>query len=488
VSDSEHPDLDPEDWPTFRANAHRMLDDIIDYVAGIRSSPVWRPMPDRVRQSFAEPLPRGGQIVGDVHAQFKESVMPYATGNVHPGFMAWVHGAGNVYGMMAELLAAGLNSNLGGRDHAAIQVERQIIRWFSDLYGLPQTASGLLVTGTSIANFMAVVIARAAAMGTNVRRTGVGDHRLVAYTSSAAHSCVSRAMDMAGLGTQALQILPVDAHHRIPVDTLRDAIARDASAGYRPFLVIGTAGTVDIGAFDDLAALAGVCRQQGVWFHVDGAFGALGALSPRLRPSLAGIEQADSIAFDFHKWGQVPYDAGCLLVRDEQTALRAFATEAAYLRREERGLAAGRPWPCDLGPDLSRGFRALKVWYTFKVLGADRMAAAIEHTCALARRLAERVDREPELERVAPAPLNIVCFRYRFADHLDRENAALAADVQESGIAAPSTTTIAGCLAIRSAIVNHRTRASDVDALVDAVLTLGRRRNAALRPHPPDLA
>jgi len=229
---------------------------------------------------------------------------------------------------------------------------------------------------------------------------------------------------------------------------------------------------------DDLGTLAGICRDRGMWFHIDGAFGALGALSPQIRPLLAGIEQADSIAFDFHKWGQVPYDAGCLLVRDEQTALRTFATEAAYLRRDERGLAAGRPWPCDLGPDLSRGFRALKVWYTFKALGADRIARAIEHTCAVARRLAARIDAEPELERVAPVPLNIVCFRYRFAAHPDRENAALVADLHESGVAAPSTTTIGGCLAIRCAIVNHRTRAADVDALIDAVLAIGRRRNA----------
>jgi aromatic-L-amino-acid decarboxylase len=478
--DASDSNLDPDEWPAFRAEAHRMLDDIIDYVAHIRDSPVWRPMPGHVRRSFGEPLPHVGQPLYEVNQQFKDWIMPYATGNVHPGFMGWVHGGGTVFGIVAEMLAAGLNSNLGGRDHAAIEVERAVIRWFSDLFGFPATATGLLVTGTSIANFMAVVVARAAALGPEVRRAGVGGHRLVAYTSSAAHGCVLRAMDMAGIGTDAVRIISANSDHQIDVAALRDAVARDKAAQHQPFLVIGTAGTVDIGAIDDLTALAQMCREEGLWFHVDGAFGALGALSQRIRPALAGIEAADSIAFDFHKWGQVPYDAGCLIVRDEKAALAAFSTQAAYLRREARGLAAGRPWPCDLGPDLSRGFRALKVWYTIKALGADRLGAAIEQTCVLARRLAERIDREPLLERLAPVPLNIVCFRYKFAEHLDRENAALAADLQESGITAPSTTSVAGCLALRAAIVNHRTRASDIDAFVDAVLELGRRRDSGV--------
>jgi glutamate/tyrosine decarboxylase-like PLP-dependent enzyme len=273
--------------------------------------------------------------------------------------------------------------------------------------------------------------------------------------------------------------VPADAEHRIDVSALAAAIARDREAGLQPFMVIGTTGTVATGAIDDLAALARVCRDEKLWFHIDGAFGALGMLSSTLRPRLAGIEAADSIAFDFHKWGQVPYDAGCIVVRDESTQLRAFATDAEYLRKESRGLAGGAPWPCDLGPDLSRGFRALKVWYTLKTLGADRLAAAIDHTCALARRLAERVDREPELQRVAPVALNIVCFRYVFAERSDHENAELVADLQESGAFAPSTTKIDGAVVIRCAIVNHRTRASDIDALVEAVLTIGRRRARA---------
>jgi aromatic-L-amino-acid/L-tryptophan decarboxylase len=214
-----------------------------------------------------------------------------------------------------------------------------------------------------------------------------------------------------------------------------------------------------------------------VWFHVDGAFGAIAALAPRLRPLLAGIERADSVAFDFHKWAQVPYDAGCIVVRDASRHLETFGAEAAYLRREARGLAGGGVWPCDLGPDLSRGFRALKVWMTLSVYGADRIGAVAQQTCDLAAALADRVDHEPALERLAPVALNIVCFRFAAADgDLDRLNADIVADLHEAGIAAPSTTTVNGVLAIRAAIVNHRTNQGDVAALVEAVLETGRKR------------
>jgi glutamate/tyrosine decarboxylase-like PLP-dependent enzyme len=284
-------------------------------------------------------------------------------------------------------------------------------------------------------------------------------------------------MDLAGFGTDALRNLPVDRSHRVDVGAMRAQIKRDREIGLQPFLVVGSAGTVDIGAIDDLAALSTLCREEKLWFHVDGAYGALGVLSPALAPRLAGLENADSVALDFHKWGQVPYDAGFLLVRDSQRHLDAFAAPAAYLRRETRGLAAGSPWPCDLGPDLSRGFRALKTWFTLKAFGTEKLGAMIERTCRLAHYLEVKVSAEPRLELMAPAQLNIVCFRYR-ADGADRVNSEIVADIHESGIAAPSTTTLDGKLAIRAAIVNHRTDTSDLDALVAAVLEFGARRSS----------
>ncbi|WP_158671697.1 pyridoxal phosphate-dependent decarboxylase family protein [Bradyrhizobium guangdongense] len=468
--------LDPQDWSEFRALAHRMLDETIDGIANVRARPVWRPIPDDVRAAFRADVPREASDLAEVYREFAEHVAPYATGNVHPGFMGWVHGGGTAVGMLAEMLAAGLNANLGGRDHMPIEVERQIVDWMRRLFAFPDSASGIFVTGTSMANLMAVLVARTNALGTLARQHGIGNDGalLTAYTSRAAHGCVSRAMDVAGVGTDALRKIGVDADHRIDVAALRAQIAVDREVGFKPFLVVASAGTVDIGAIDDLRAIAELCREEGIWFHVDGAFGALAILSPELAPLLGGIELADSIALDFHKWGQVPYDAGFLLVRDGERHRQAFAQPAAYLRREARGLAAGAVWPCDLGPDLSRGFRALKTWFTLKTFGTDRLGAVIARSCALAKSLEARVLAEPRLELLAPVNLNIVCFRYRADDAVNRE---IVADVQESGVAAPSSTTLDGRLAIRAAIVNHRTMEADIDALVAAVLEFGGRRS-----------
>ncbi len=469
--------LDPSDWSDLRALGHRMVDDMFDHLQSLRDGPVWRPMPDTVKRELRQPLPHDPTPAASVYDDFRRLVVPYATGNLHPRFMGWVHGGGNPVGMLGEFLAAGLNSNLGGRDHAPIEVERQVIAWAAEMLDFPSDASGVLVTGTSIANLIGVLVARSANLGPAVRRTGMGGNRLVAYTSAAAHGCLPRAMEMAGLGREALRLIICDEEGRVRLDALARQVERDRAAGLRPFLVVGTAGTVDIGAIDDLTALADFADRQDLWFHVDGAFGAIAALSPRLRPLLAGIERANSVAFDFHKWAQVPYDAGCIVVRDASRQIETFGAEAAYLRREQRGLAGGGVWPCDLGPDLSRGFRALKVWMTLSIYGADRIGAIAQQTCDLAATLAARVDREPALQRLAPVALNIVCFRYIAAEgDLDQLNAAIVADLQEAGVAAPSTTTVNGSLAIRAAIVNHRTTHVDIAILVDAVLEAGRTR------------
>ncbi len=468
--------LDPQDWDEIRAQGHRMLDDMFDYAADIRERPVWQPIPDEVRARFRSNLPHQPSDLGEVYREFADFIVPYATGNVHPGFMGWVHGGGTAVGMLAEMLAAGLNANLGGRDHIPIEVERQVVEWTRQMFDFPAGASGIFVTGTSM-----------------VRQRGLGDEgaALTAYTSMAAHGCISKAMDIGGFGSDALRCIAVDRTHRIDVDALRERIAADRDAGRKPFLVVGSAGTVDIGAIDDLAALSALCREQGLWFHVDGAYGALGILSPVLAPRLAGLENADSIALDFHKWGQVPYDAGFLIVRDGDRHRDAFAAPAAYLRRETRGLAANSPWPCDLGPDLSRGFRALKTWFTLKTYGTEKLGAIITRTCALAAYLETRILAEPRLELLAPVELNIVCFRYR-AREADKVNGEIVIDIQESGIAAPSTTILDGELAIRAAIVNHRTDRSDIDALISAVLDFGAQRAPAddgslpaIRQSPP---
>jgi glutamate/tyrosine decarboxylase-like PLP-dependent enzyme/Tfp pilus assembly protein PilF len=482
--------LDPTDWAGFRAQAHRMLDDMLGAMEGIREQPVWQPIPAEVRACFREPLPEKPTELGQLHQEFMTRILPFTARNAHPGFMAWVQGGGTPVGMMAEMLAAGLNANLGGRDQIPLEVERQVTDWMRALFGFPADASGILVTGSSMANFMAVKIARDRNLGADVRQQGVAQqtHRLTAYSSTAAHGCVARAMDMTGLGSDALRLVPVDGNYRIDLEALAIAVAADRAAGLTPFLVVGTAGTVDTGAIDDLDGLATFCAAQQLWFHIDGACGALGMLAPAVAPRLKGIERADSLAFDFHKWGQVPYDAGFLLVRDGAVHQQSFASAAAYLARGERGMSAGSPWPCDLGPDLSRGFRALKTWATLKAYGTEALGAVIGRTCELARSLEERIASTPELELLAPVELNIVCFRYRSGsadeESLNRLNDEIVIRLQESGAVAPSTTLIAGRLAIRAAMVNHRTTQADIDTLVEAVLATG----MALRPAVPATA
>ena len=476
--------LDPPDWRDLRAQGHRMLDDILDYLEHIRDRPVWQPIPTEVRTLFHEALPQEPSDLAAVHDTFMRDILPFAVGNAHPGFMGWVQGGGTPVGMLAEMLAAGLNANLGGRDQMPIEVERQVLQWVRDLFGFPESASGLFVTGTSMANLIAVLVARTAALGTEVRHEGIAasGKRLSAYASVGAHGCIAQAMDLSGFGLDTLRLIPMNDHYQMDVAALSRAIAADRNAGYTPFFIAGTAGSVDVGAIDDLVALADIARKEKIWFHVDGAYGALAMLAPEIAPRLQGMDRADSIAFDFHKWAQVPYDAGFILVRDGALHHSTFASPAAYLKRETRGLAAGSPWPCDFGPDLSRGFRALKTWFTIKVYGAEKLGAVIAHTCALAQYMQQRIAETPELELLAPVSLNIVCFRYRCED-ADRVNADIVVALQESGIAVPSTTTINGRFAIRAAIVNHRTSSNNIDALLKATIAFGEKHpmNLALR-------
>jgi glutamate/tyrosine decarboxylase-like PLP-dependent enzyme len=389
--------------------------------------------------------------------------------------MGWVHGGGTPVGMLAEMLAAGLNANLGGRNQAPVEIERQVMRWVRDLFHFPDTASGIFVTGTSMANFIGCLCAKTSVLGASTRKEGVGQStHLTAYASTAAHISIAQSLDISGIGTNALRKIAVNTQYEMDITQLERTIADDKSAGKLPFLVIATVGTVDVGAIDNIEAIADLCAREHIWLHIDGAFGALAMLSPELAPRLKGIERADSIAFDFHKWGQVPYDAGFILVRDSALHQQAFASPAAYLQRQERGLSANSPWACDFGLDLSRSFRALKTWFTLSVYGDEKLGQVISHTCHLAQYLKQQVMQTPELELLAPVALNIVCFRYRCTEvDLNWLNTEIVIALQESGDAAPSSTTLNGCVAIRAAIVNHRTTQQDIDTLLASTLKLG---------------
>ncbi|HVE80051.1 MAG TPA: pyridoxal-dependent decarboxylase [Gemmatimonadaceae bacterium] len=475
--------LDPRDWEDFRRLAHEMADDVVGHLSTVRDRPVWRPVPAEVRAEFDTPAPLDPTPPAAVYEDFKRHVFPYHLGNTHPRFWGWVCGSGAPVGVLADFLASAMNPNVPGYDQAASLVERQVLRWFAELFGLPPGASGLLVTSGSHANFVALAVARTARAGFDVRRLGVaGGPPLTFYCSRETHQCAQKAVEVLGHGSAALRRLPVDERFRVDVAALEAAVAADRAAGFRPVCVIGNAGTVNTGAVDDLAALGSLCRREALWLHVDGAFGALAALAPELRPLVAGIEHADSVAFDMHKWMYLPYDVAAVLVRDADAHRATFELVPNYLAPTGRGVAPESLPFAQLGLDLSRGFRALKVWMAVKTYGLRAYGAMIAQNVRQAAYLAGRVDAHPELERLAPAPLNVVCFRYAPPgtpeDDLAALNQAILVTLQERGIAVPSSTVVHGRFALRVAITNHRSRQSDFDALVDAVALLGRELSA----------
>ncbi|NOR63197.1 MAG: cytochrome D ubiquinol oxidase subunit I [Rhodobacteraceae bacterium] len=456
-------DLDPLDWAGFEAHAAELLHSAVMQLAGAKDGPVWQPFPEDMQADMQAELPIEGAGYQAVAAQLA-GLLPYGVGNTHPRFFGWVHGSGGAASLLAEIAAAAMNANLGGRDHGAMYVEKQVVAWVRQMFGFPKTASGLVVSGTSMATIVALKAARDARL--DARASGVGAHKLVGYASNQAHNCVARAFDMLGLGSDALRAVPVNAAFEMDIVALRKMMAADRAAGLEPFMLVGTAGSVNVGAFDDLAALADIAKAEGLWLHIDGAFGAAGVLSDVLRPRLKGIERADSVAFDFHKWLHVNYDAGFVLVRDEALHRAAFEGAPDYLASSDRGLAAGRPWPVDYGPELSRGFRVLKIWAQIAALGTEALGTAISRNCAQAKLLAEMVDAAPSLERLAPVASSVVVFAHVSGDAVTEE---IVLRLQEGGLAVPSITTVNGRRAVRVNITNHRTRDEDLRVLMDGV-------------------
>lgn len=472
--------LDPHDWEAFRELAHEMMDDAIDFLMGVRERPVWKPIPEEVKEALSTPLPLEPCDLRQIWQDFRRLIQPYSTGNTHPRFFGWVHGSGTPAGMLAEMLSASLNANLGGRDHVPVYVERRVIDWCKEIFGFPEGSSGLLVSGTSMANLIAMAVARDRGRRKHKDLGAVFSEspNLVAYASEDVHDSIWKVLRVLGLEDDGFRTIPSDRTFRIDVHALEEAIEEDRRSGRIPFLVVGTAGTVNTGAIDDLEALGEICASNDIWLHVDGAFGGLAMLSPNLRALLRGVERADSIAFDFHKWMHVPYDAGCILIRDGEAHRDCFSTSPSYLERMSRGLSGGAPWFTEFGPELSRGFRALKVWVTLKHFGVERISQKIEENCSQAEYLSTRVLEHPDLDLGAPRSLNIVCFRF-LDDALSMEeeeqvNREIVFLLHEEGIAAPSTVRLKGDFFIRVNLTNHRCKTADLDLLVEHVVRIGR--------------
>jgi len=471
--------LDPHDWDNARAVAHRAVDDAIDYLRDVRDRPVWREMPADVRSSFDALLPHSPTPLRQVYRQITETLMPYPMGNIHPRFWAWYMGSSNFTGALGDFLAAIQGSNLGGGNHAAAMMDSQVVSWCKEMIGFPASASGTLASGGSMANTIALIVARNAKAGVDVREHGVTaiERPLRFYASNQVHSCHRKAIEAMGLGNRALQRLPTTDDLRINLDALRTAVARDRAAGFQPACVIGSAGTVNTGAIDDLDTLADFAAQENLWFHVDGCIGALVAIAPQSAHLVRGLERADSVALDPHKWLHAPFEVGCVVVRDAAAHLASFSVVQEYLEKTPRGLASA-DWLYEYGLQTSRGFRALKVWMALKEHGVEKFGRLIDQNIAQGRYLEELIASEPLLESVAPATINIVCFRYcpSGLDELavKRLNLEIMMRLQEEGVAAISDTTVRGKHCLRVAINNHRTRRADLDLLVREIVRLGR--------------
>ena len=471
--------LDPKDWEAMRALGHQMVDDMITYLETVKERPVWQPTPRRVRENLKKPLPMEPQGAEKAYHDFLENVLPYPMGNIHPRYWGWVDGTGTPFGMLAEMLAAGMNPSCDGGDHVASYVEAQVLDWLKEMLDYPAEASGLLTSGGSMANLIGLTVARNTMAGFNVRQRGlqVSSRKMILYGSAEMHSSIQKTVELLGLGGDSLHKVPVNVDFQIDTKALEMAISEDRSEGHQPIAVIGAAGTVNTGAFDDFNALADICAREGLWFHVDGAFGAWAALSPKLRHLASGMERADSLAFDLHKWMYMPFELGCALVRQEENQLRTFSLTPDYLTHAERGLSGGPVWYSEYGFQCSRGFRALKAWMCIKEHGVLKYGRLIQQNTDQARYLAELVDAAPELELAAPVPLNIVCFRFTANGFdevaLDDLNSELLMQLQESGIAVLSSTIINGKYVLRVAITNHRSRREDFELLVREVIRLG---------------
>ncbi|MDO8968947.1 aminotransferase class V-fold PLP-dependent enzyme [Algoriphagus sp.] len=471
--------LDPENWDAMRQLGHRMIDDLFDYWENIRNEKIWKPIPQEVKEFLDQPIPEKGQNPEEVYQEFKQNIFPYNKGNVHPRFFAWIQGTGTPLGVLADLLASGMNPNVAIGEHSAMYVDRQVVNWCKELMNFPADASGILVSGGSMANITALTVARNSFRDEKIRQRGLkaASAQLVLYCSTETHSCIQKAAEIIGLGTDSVRKIGVNGHYEMKADELEFQIQRDIEAGLLPFCIVGTSGTVNTGAIDPMDELLAVSKKYGLWFHVDGAYGALAKLDPKYADRLKAIEEADSLAFDLHKWLYVPYEVGCTLIRDAKKHRDSFALTPNYLIQESRGLSGGLDSINNHGFELSRGFKALKIWMSLKEHGREKYAQMIAQNNRQAEYLADLVNKSPDLELMAPVSMSITCFRMiklGYTENQLRElNREILLRLQEEGIASPSSTILNGKYTLRIANVNQRTQMGDMDLLIREVLRIG---------------
>jgi glutamate/tyrosine decarboxylase-like PLP-dependent enzyme len=468
------------DLESFRGAGHALVDGVAEHLALLPSRAVWQPLPDALRERLLDlPLPERADTLDDVVATTLGDILPHAMGNGHPAFFGWVNPPPSAAGVLASLAAAAMNPSVVAGDHADIHLERTVVRWLAELVGFPHApGGGLLTSGASAATIVCLAGARERtlrAVGHDVRRDGLaGAPRLLAYVPTEAHGCVRRALELLGLGSGAMRDVPLDAG-RLDTGALRAAIAADRASGAVPALLVGSAGTVNTGTIDPLDALADVAAEERLWLHVDGAYGAFGVLDPTIAARYRGMDRADSLALDPHKWLGVPVDAGCALVRRGEDLRDAFSLIPPYLR-QDTGAAVGTF--AEYGPEQTRPFRALKTWATIAARGRAGIAAQVARANALARQLAERVAREGELELASVPETSIVAFRARPVgcppSRLDDVNRVLPEVVQARGRTFVTGTVFEGRETLRACILHPDTGPEHLETLVAEVVATAR--------------
>jgi aromatic-L-amino-acid decarboxylase len=476
VSDADATAAREAELAEFRGAAHALVDAVTDHLAALPSRPVWQPLPDALRTELLElPLPEDPAALEELVATAMRDVLPHAMGNGHPAFFGWVNPPPSPAGVMASLAAAAMNPSVVSGDHADVHLERAVVRWLAELVGFPHApGAGLLTSGGSAATLVCLAGARSralAAAGHDARGDGLaGAPRLTAYVPAEAHSCVRRALELLGLGSNAMREVPLE-EGRLDASALRASIAADRATGALPALLVGSAGTVNTGAIDPLDALADVAAAEDLWFHVDGAYGAFGVLDPGIAERYRGMERADSLVLDPHKWLGVPVDAGCGLVKNGNDLREAFSLIPPYLRQDTDS-AVGTF--AELGFEQTRPFRALKTWATIAARGRAGIAAQVARANELARELAALVEREPDLELAATPETSIVAFRACPAgcppDRLEELNRGLPEAVQARGRAFVTGTVLDGRETLRACILHPDTTSEHLETLVAEVV------------------
>jgi aromatic-L-amino-acid decarboxylase len=491
------PDLnwDPARARAFTDRAADMYQELLERLPDLPVSRRWTA--SEVREAVAFDIPDAPMSDDDLFDYLHRVVFDWSSFMGHPRFYAYITGAGTVPGAAADLLASGVNMNNGGwqLSGSATEIELQLGRWFAtELFDLPEGSGGTLTSGGAMANFIALKAARDHRAGWDIRRLGVaGGPPLVLYLSEETHVVSERAADMLGLGTDHVRHVAVDDSFRMRVDALNAAIDEDLAAGRRPFAVVGSAGTVATGAVDLLPQIADVCAARDLWFHVDAAYGGPARLAPDLRPLMDGIERADSIAFDPHKWMYTPLVGGCVVMRDMAHLRESFDMYASYVVQDKDHTGHG----LDLGrhsPNFSRQFASLKILVSLLAHGRSAYARRISQDAALARYLGDLVQEREDFELATPPSLSICCFRYvpsgietagidaEREDYLSALNQELMTQIQSDGRAFCSNAILGGRFVLRVCIVNYRTEAGDVEALLDVAAELGAKLDAEMRP------